>query len=98
MLALYAQSAAAAYVGDGQTGFVLHAPGRRYRSGRGPRPYRPQVHFGLTVALCEASELDATLRHGHRGQELARQAADENDQADFLRLLSEIRLGAQRAP
>jgi hypothetical protein len=45
------------------------------------------VHFGLTVALCEASELDAALRHGYRGLELARQAAGENDQADFLRLL-----------
>jgi DNA-binding CsgD family transcriptional regulator len=40
------------------------------------------VHFGLTVALCEASEMDAALRHGYRGLELARQAADENDQAD----------------
>lgn len=54
------------------------------------------MHFGLTVAPCEASELDAALRHGHRGLELARQAADENDQADFLRLLSEIYLGAKR--
>lgn len=54
------------------------------------------MHFGLTVALCEASELDAALRHGYRGLELARQAADENDQADFLRLLSEIYLGAKR--
>jgi DNA-binding CsgD family transcriptional regulator len=36
------------------------------------------------------------LRHGHLGLELARQAADENDQADFLKLLSEIHLDAKR--
>ena len=36
------------------------------------------------------------MRHGHRGLELARQAADENDQADFLRLLAEIHLGVKR--
>ena len=54
------------------------------------------MHFRLTVARCEASELDAALRHGYRGLELARQAADENDQADLLRLLSEIYLRAKR--
>lgn len=63
-----------------------------------PRPpaISPAGAFRLTVAPCEASELDAALPHGYRGLELARQAADENDQANFLRLLSEIYLGANR--
>jgi len=35
--------------------------------------------YGPAIALYEASELDAALRHGHRGLELARQATDEKD-------------------
>lgn len=96
MLALYAQEAAAACAGDGQ----LDVSGMRQAGDIDPAAVPGQIarkaHFGLTVALCEASELDAALRHGYRGLELARQAADENDQADFLRLLSEIHLDAGR--
>lgn len=96
ILALYAHEAAAACAGDGQ----LHLSGMRQAGDIDPAAVpgqiAPQVDFGLAVAVCEASELNAALRHGHRGLELARQAADENNQADFLRLLSEIYLGAKR--
>jgi hypothetical protein len=77
ILALYAHEAAAACVGDGQ----LHLSGMRQAGDIDPAAVpgqiAPQVDFGLAVAVCEASELNAALRHGHRGLELARQAADE---------------------
>jgi hypothetical protein len=96
MLALYAEGAAAAYAGDGQLDLSCMRQAGDIDPAAVPGQIARRCIFGLTVVLCEASELNAALRHGHRGLELARQAADENDQADFLRLLSEIHLGAKR--
>jgi predicted ATPase/DNA-binding CsgD family transcriptional regulator len=96
MLALYAQGAAASYGGDGQLDLSCMRQADDIDPAVVPGQIARRCVFGLTVALCEASELGAALRHGHRGLELARQAADENDQADFLKLLSEIHLDAGR--
>jgi len=96
MLALYAQSAAASYRGDVQLDLSCMRQAGDIDPAAVPGQIARRCVFGLTNALCQASELDAALRHGHRGLELARQAADEKGQADFLRLLGEIHLAAGR--
>jgi non-specific serine/threonine protein kinase len=96
MLALYAQGAAASYGGDGQLDLSCMRQAGDIDPAAVPGQIARRCIFGLTDALCLASELDAALRHGHRGLELARQAADEKDQADFLRLLAAIHLAAGR--
>jgi DNA-binding CsgD family transcriptional regulator len=96
MLALYAQSAAASYGGDVQTDLSCMRQAGDIDPAAVPGQTVRRCIYGLTIALNEASELDAALRHGHRGLELARQADDEKDQADFLRLLAEAHLDAGR--
>jgi DNA-binding NarL/FixJ family response regulator len=96
MLALYAQGAAAGYGGDSQLDLSCMCQAGDIDPAAVPGQIARRCIYGLTIALREASELEAALRYGHRGLELARQAADENDQADFLKLLSEINLDAKR--
>jgi predicted ATPase/DNA-binding CsgD family transcriptional regulator len=96
MLALYAQSAAAGYGDDVQTDLSCMRQAGDIDPAAVPGQIARRCIYGLAIALYEVSELDAAWRHGHHGLELARQAADEKDQADFLRLLAEIHLDAGR--
>ena len=89
-------SAVAGYGGDVQ----MDLSGMRQASHIDPVAVPGQIArrciYGLAIALYQASELDAALRHGRRELELARHAADEKDQADFLRLLADIHWDAGR--
>ena len=96
MLALYTQSAAAGYGGDVQMDLSGMRQARDIDTVAVPSQIARRCIYGLAIALYEASELDAALRHGHRGLELARHAVDEKDQADLLRLLAEIHRDAGR--